>query len=56
MAEPLSKQAKRWKPETDAPTKKMSNEEKKAAREKVKAARIKEREAKKDGQAPQSPK
>ena len=46
MAEPLSKQQKRWSPEIDAPAKKMTREEKKAAREQQKAKRIREREAK----------
>jgi hypothetical protein len=48
MADPVSKQEKRWKPGAGAPVKKMSKEEKKAAREKEKAARIKAREAKND--------
>ena len=55
MAEPLSKQSKRWSPETAAPTKKLSKEEKKAAREKAKAARIRAREAKKENEARRSP-
>ncbi len=46
MADPVSKQEKRWNPGAGAPAKKMSREEKKAAREKEKAARIKAREAK----------
>ena len=46
MAEPVSKQEKRWNPAAGALAKKMSKEEKKAAREKKKAARIKAREAK----------
>jgi arylsulfatase A-like enzyme len=46
MADPVSKQEKRWNPDSGAPAKKMSKEEKKAAREKKKAARIKAREAK----------
>ena len=50
MAEPISKQNKRWSADAPAPAKKMSKEEKKAAREKAKAKRIKEREAKKGGQ------
>ena len=47
MAEPVSKQPKRWSPEgtTPTPDPKMSKEEKKAAREKRKAERLKEREA-----------
>ena len=45
MADPVSKQEKRWNPDSGAPAKKMSREEKKAAREKKKAARIKAREA-----------
>ena len=52
MADPVSKQAKRWKPDAGAPAKKMSNKEKKAAREKKKAERIKEREAKKGSPSP----
>jgi len=43
MAAPLSKQKKRWSPDSGAPARKMSKEEKKAAREKKKAARIKAR-------------
>ena len=46
MADPLSKQEKRWNPNATATPKKMSKEEKKAAREKAKAERIKAREAK----------
>ena len=46
MADPLSKQEKRWSPDAGAPAKKMSKEEKKVAREKAKAARIKARDAK----------
>ena len=45
MADPLSKQEKRWSPDAGAPAKKMSKEEKKVAREKAKAARIKARDA-----------
>lgn len=56
MADPISKQEKRWKPDVGAPAKKMSNKEKKAAREKKKAERIKEREAKKSSPTPESPK
>ncbi|GAB5406449.1 MAG: hypothetical protein Aurels2KO_46800 [Aureliella sp.] len=56
MADPISKQSKRWSPGAPAPAKEMSKEEKKAAREKAKAKRIKEREAKKGGQAPESAK
>ena len=52
MADPVSKQAKRWKPDAGASAKKMSNKEKKAAREKKKAERIKEREAKKGSPSP----
>ena len=47
MADPASKQDKRWNPDAGAPAKKMSKEEKKAAREKRRARRIKERSAKK---------
>ena len=36
MANPISKQEKRWNPDAGAPAKKMSKEEKKAAREKRK--------------------
>jgi arylsulfatase A-like enzyme len=50
MADPVSKQEKRWNPDAGAPAKKMSKEEKKAAREKKKAERIKARETKKSGQ------
>ena len=39
MADPVSKQEKRWNPDAGAPAKKMSKEEKKAAREKKKATR-----------------
>jgi arylsulfatase A-like enzyme len=46
MADPVSKQEKRWNPDAGAPAKKMSKADKKAAREKKKAARIKAREAK----------
>jgi arylsulfatase A-like enzyme len=46
MADPVSKQDKRWNPDAGAPAKKMSKADKKAAREKKKAARIKAREAK----------
>jgi len=48
MADPVSNQNKRWKPNADAgaPAKKMSNAAKKAAREKKKAERLKAREAK----------
>ena len=46
MADPSSKQEKRWNPDADAPAKKMSKEAKKAAREKAKAVRITSREAK----------
>ena len=46
MADPVGKQEKRWNPDTAAPAKKMSKQEKKAAREKQKPARIKAREAK----------
>ena len=52
MADPVSKQEKRWRPDVGAPAKKMSNKEKKAAREKKKAERIKEREAKKSSPTP----
>ncbi|NCF85717.1 MAG: sulfatase-like hydrolase/transferase [Verrucomicrobiaceae bacterium] len=43
MAEPVSKQGKRWNPDAGAPAKRMSKKEKKAARDKKKAKRIKER-------------
>ncbi|MBQ12379.1 MAG: N-acetylgalactosamine 6-sulfatase (GALNS) [Planctomyces sp.] len=56
MADPLSKQEKRWNPDAGAPAKKMSKEEKKAARERAKAKRIKEREAKKRSQTTESSK
>ncbi len=56
MADPVSKQEKRWNPDAGAPTKKMSKEEKKAAREKAKAERIKAREAKQKSPAPESSK
>ena len=51
MADPVSKQAKRWNSDGGAPAKKMSNKEKKAAREKKKAERMKERKAKKSSQS-----
>lgn len=51
MADPVSKQAKRWNSEGGAPAQKMSNKEKKAAREKKKAERMKERKAKKSSQS-----
>ena len=44
MADPVSNQEKRWNPDANAPTKKISKEAKKAAREKAKAERIKARE------------
>jgi hypothetical protein len=50
MADPVSKQEKRWNPDSSAPAKKMSKEEKKAAREKQKAARLKAREDKQKNQ------
>ena len=50
MAAPVSKQEKRWNPDGGAPTKKISNKEKKAAREKMKAERIKARGEKKRDQ------
>lgn len=56
MADPISGQAKRWSADATAPAKKMSKEKKKAARENAKAKRIREREAKKSGPAPGSPK
>ncbi|MCO8121020.1 hypothetical protein NHH03_04665 [Stieleria sp. TO1_6] len=56
MADPVSKQGKRWNPDASAPAKKMSKEEKKTAREKEKAKRIKAREAKKSDQIPTSSK
>ena len=46
MANPVSKQGKRWNPDAGRSGINMSKEEKKAAREKEKANRIKEREAK----------
>ena len=46
MAEPVSKQGKRWNPDAGRSGINMSKEEKKAAREKEKANRINEREAK----------
>jgi len=49
MADPVSKQGKRWNPDDVAPVKKMSREEKKAAR-------IKAREAKSRSQTPESSK
>ena len=57
MADPVSKQEKRWNPDASnpkagAPAKKMSKEEKKAAREKAKAERIKARAF---GQRPAQP-
>lgn len=59
MADPVSKQEKRWDPNASAPVKnapgkKMSKAEKKAAREKAKAKRIKEREAKKNSPTSES--
>jgi len=42
MADPVSKQEKRWNPDTGAPAKKMSKEEKKAAREKRKTEKMTE--------------
>ena len=56
MADPVSKQEKRWYPDAVAPAKKMSKKEKKAARDKNKVKRIKERQAKKASQAPESSK
>lgn len=56
MAEPISKQKKRWSADAPTPAKKMSKEEKKAAREKAKAERIKAREAKHNSQARESSK
>ena len=56
MADPMSKQPKRWSNATVKPAKKMSNKEKKAARAKKKAQRIKERKAKKNNQSPESSK
>jgi arylsulfatase A-like enzyme len=56
MADPMSKQPKRWSNATVEPAKKMSNKEKKAARAKKKAQRIKERKAKKNSQSPESSK
>ncbi|MGI9445268.1 MAG: sulfatase [Rubripirellula sp.] len=46
MADPVSKQEKRWNPDASPPVKKMSREEKQAAREKKKAGRTKAPEAK----------
>ena len=45
MADPLSKQKKRWSSDAATPTKKMTKDEKKAEREKKKAERFKAREA-----------
>ena len=42
MADPISKQAKRWTPDAGTPAKKMSKEEKKAAREKRKSEKMTE--------------
>ena len=56
MADPVSKQEKRWNPNAGAPAKRMSKKEKKAARDKNKVKRIKERQAKKASQAPESSK
>ena len=56
MADPVSKQEKRWNPDSSAPAKKMSKKEKKAAREKKKAERIKARDAKKSRQSRDSSK
>ena len=56
MAEPLSKQGKRWKQGDSSPATTLSKEEKKAAREEQKAARIKAREEKARSQNPQSSK
>ena len=56
MADPVSKQEKRWNPDAGAPAKKMSKEEKKAKREKKKAERITAREAKKSGETSESSK
>ena len=56
MADPMSKQPKRWSNATVKPAKKMSNKEKKAARAKKKAQRIKERKAKKNNQSQESSK
>ena len=46
MADPVSKQEKRWNADAAVPVKKMSKEEKRAAREKAKAERKKPRKAK----------
>ncbi|MCP4857768.1 MAG: N-acetylgalactosamine 6-sulfatase (GALNS), partial [Fuerstiella sp.] len=54
MADPVSKQGKRWNPDADTPASRKSKEAKKVAREKAKAARIKERESKKRGQNAES--
>ena len=47
MADPISRQEKRWNPDADSAATKRSKEEKKAARENRKVERIKAREAKK---------
>lgn len=54
MADPVSKQGKRWNPDADRSGINMSKEEKKAAREKAKANRIKERESKNNRSTEQS--
>ena len=54
MADPVSKQGKRWNPDADRSEINMSKEEKKAAREKAKANRIKERESKNNRSTEQS--
>ncbi len=56
MAEPISKQGKRWKQGDSSPATTLSKEEKKAAREEQKAARVKAREEKAKSQNPQSSK
>ncbi len=54
MAEPVSKQPKRWSPDGVVPTKDRLKEEKKAAREEKKAMRKKEREAEKNNPTPEA--
>ena len=54
MADPVSKQGKRWNPDAGRSGINMSKEEKKAAREKAKANRIKERESKNNRSTEQS--
>ncbi|MGI9495533.1 MAG: sulfatase-like hydrolase/transferase [Mariniblastus sp.] len=54
MADPVSKQGKRWNPIADTPGKKMTKEDKKSAREKKKTDRIKASESKKSSPASKS--